>query len=887
MRKFILILICICLFVFSTNGQSVTGTIVSQSSKERIEAVNVFINNSSYQATSDSAGNYILNNIKTGKYTLILSRIGFKTKTQTLDIMENKKYILNFEMVADEKALEEIKVKAKRDKSWERIFGIFEKQFLGEGKPANYCKIINSWVIEFKEQGNQITAEANVPLEIDNQYLGYKINYILKNFMFDGTNVTYAGYVNFSSYFSADSLTNKIWKQNRQKAYYSSDTNFYRALLSKTTEKDAYEGYQDKPGEDPNQRSPYFHQNQSKKMQRISFDTLTEYNLNSKIYTLRIPRRIEVHHPTVEDKKTFYKDKIDDVAWIESKSGIARFNSDGVLLNPNEFVTSGYLAEQRVATMLPLDFNFDFDSKQVKKQNKPIVIDNWIEKPFFVTDKSYYYPKDTISFTGVMYYVNPAYADSLSEIIHIELVDVEGGKVLSKKKIKLLDRSFDGKIPLTDDYVSTKALLLRAYTSWMRNFDDSCYTYRWIPILNESQRIKSFVSSNTLISNFYNYNFTDSLLILSPKKYDLYWGIISIVEANANEDIYPSGFKFSDYIDKKHTTIRNRSSIEKGVSLTGVIDNYKHKSPLYVILVLARKKLSYYAAIDKNGKFSFSNVLLEGIESAVFSFVNEKGKTLELSFKLIDTVQHITWTPAKPLFSSTIRITTDTSSVKWNRSETLKEVVIKAKKAPKPLDALYNTPDYVISAKELFDKSVGTNILTALQGRVPGINIVEMPDEFGFSKLVIRMRGGNTAGGFVRGKNPQPLVLVDGVPFNDVNQLQAIPPSQVERIEVVNRAESMLGIRGYVGVISIITKMSLTNKDSVNPVDSRLTTKVITGYEEPSFLSKSNTIIHWGNERNASLKVNLPKKKAHYLIVAEGILNDGTPYKASMPYEVK
>lgn len=156
-------------------------------------------------------------------------------------------------------------------------------------------------------------------------------------------------------------------------------------------------------------------------------------------------------------------------------------------------------------------------------------------------------------------------------------------------------------------------------------------------------------------------------------------------------------------------------------------------------------------------------------------------------------------------------------------------VIVKAQKPPKPIVSLYKSADYIVQGKDLFDKAVGMNFLVALQGRVPGINIVQILDEAGFPKLVITMRGGSTTGGFLKGTLPQPLVLVDGVPFDNINQLQSLPASQVEWVEVVNRAESLLGLRGYAGVISIITK----NAASLSPTEAPqpdFVRKTIRGY---------------------------------------------------------
>ena len=102
-----------------------------------------------------------------------------------------------------------------------------------------------------------------------------------------------------------------------------------------------------------------------------------------------------------------------------------------------------------------------------------------------------------------------------------------------------------------------------------------------------------------------------------------------------------------------------------------------------------------------------------------------------------------------------------------------------------------------------------TNVAKALQGRLPGVNVISQdgrPD----AEISIRVRGGGSIS-----QSNQPLIIVDGFPVSSLND---IPPSQVESIDVLKDASStaIYGARGANGVILVTTKKGKAGKITVN-----------------------------------------------------------------------
>lgn len=148
----------------------------------------------------------------------------------------------------------------------------------------------------------------------------------------------------------------------------------------------------------------------------------------------------------------------------------------------------------------------------------------------------------------------------------------------------------------------------------------------------------------------------------------------------------------------------------------------------------------------------------------------------------------------------------------------------------------YNTGNISkVTAKEIEEQPVG-NVLQALQGRVPGLNVTSTSGVPGAS-VKIQVRGQNS----IIGGN-DPLILIDGTPFgpnnNDINSLSSainsttaigeangglsafssINPMDIESVEVLKDADAtaIYGSRGANGVILITTKKGKAGNTKFN-----------------------------------------------------------------------
>jgi len=138
-----------------------------------------------------------------------------------------------------------------------------------------------------------------------------------------------------------------------------------------------------------------------------------------------------------------------------------------------------------------------------------------------------------------------------------------------------------------------------------------------------------------------------------------------------------------------------------------------------------------------------------------------------------------------------------------------------------------------VSAEELVGTTGQTTVDGALYGKVPGLNITSSSGAPG-GGFALRLRGISSING-----NNQPLIIVDGVYYNNVeipsglrfasganrgneensgNRLADLDPNDIQNIEILkgSSAAAIYGQRGGAGVILITTKRGQAGKTKIS-----------------------------------------------------------------------
>lgn len=148
---------------------------------------------------------------------------------------------------------------------------------------------------------------------------------------------------------------------------------------------------------------------------------------------------------------------------------------------------------------------------------------------------------------------------------------------------------------------------------------------------------------------------------------------------------------------------------------------------------------------------------------------------------------------------------------------------------------------------EIFNQRKETQVSQALQGAISGVMVTRSGSNGAMGTATIRIRGITTIG------DSNPLVLVDGVPVDDVN---GVSPNDIENISVLKDAASasIYGSRAASGVILITTKRAKTNQLSIqysyeNGVD--ISTKLPSRLGSIDFMNKTNEL-RWNDAGNGA-----------------------------------
>jgi outer membrane receptor for ferrienterochelin and colicins len=107
MKFYLRILLILFSVTCSSQNNSLSGRISDRS--ENLSYVNIYIQNTKFGTSSNDEGHYQIKNIPSGTYKIVVSSLGYKTKTIKITFNKNEKIIQNFSLVSDN-SLDEIVV---------------------------------------------------------------------------------------------------------------------------------------------------------------------------------------------------------------------------------------------------------------------------------------------------------------------------------------------------------------------------------------------------------------------------------------------------------------------------------------------------------------------------------------------------------------------------------------------------------------------------------------------------------------------------------------------------------------------------------------------------------------------------------------------------------
>ncbi|GAB3928259.1 carboxypeptidase-like regulatory domain-containing protein [Mucilaginibacter myungsuensis] len=383
------LILLLTLFPATLFAQStISGRVVSMANKNGVAAASVFLSNTSIGTNTLPDGTYTLKNVRNGQYDLVVTCVGYEPHHYTVLINNTDKAVDVIELMPKVTELKEVTIKydpkdLNSDKANNALRKIqlarFTAEFLGRTANASECKLLNPDILDLYHDPKDNSLRANAPdfLLIQNDALGYKIKYLLTDFYFTPKtgDVYYVGSFIFEP-LTGDEASQRKWMRNRVAAYKGSDMHFLRACIIDMVTEEGFTVYSlTRKNNDARQPDSVI-KAKATAFKMAGFDRGVRDSLKYWAEQANMPKYTEIRSnkpvPTrdyirlTQTKGLFaigypgklqirYKTRALN-ALISFYEPFSFFDNNGVIVNPRSNTMEGAWAFQRVADLLPVDY---------------------------------------------------------------------------------------------------------------------------------------------------------------------------------------------------------------------------------------------------------------------------------------------------------------------------------------------------------------------------------------------------------------------------------------------------------------------------------------------------------------------------------------------------
>ncbi|GAB3319799.1 hypothetical protein GCM10027299_12770 [Larkinella ripae] len=344
-----------------------TGYVTDATTGKPMPLANVYINGSTRGAITDEKGFYTLAGVPLGTVEIAVSFVGYQPASQKIRFDTPAPQKADFRLKESEQMLDAVTVRG-NPKSWERHLRQFKKQLFGEPF-GGQCVLVNSEVLDFKEDNGHLYATANEPLIIDNQALGYRLMYALQHFDAAASgNVFSAGTARFEELKPENERVANRFRRNRLVAYQGSIRHLLASLIDNTFGQAGFLVYQEDATKpiSTERRSITLAAavNDYKRLLPIQASALIQPGRLATERRLVSPRKLIVFYTNAVSGFSPYPDARYAYTEIRLPAGQLQMTVNGVITMPEGMEAKGSMADDRLSTMLPADWKPDGNEKE-------------------------------------------------------------------------------------------------------------------------------------------------------------------------------------------------------------------------------------------------------------------------------------------------------------------------------------------------------------------------------------------------------------------------------------------------------------------------------------------------------------------------------------------
>jgi hypothetical protein len=348
----------------------VTGWVRTYTDKMPMHGVNVFVNGTTIGAITDIYGNYRLPELDAGNHLLVFSHVGYEMIAYPLEVKDGQAFRVNGLMNEKINELKGVEIHSNPlvdESQFAKYLKLFTKEFIGRSSNASKCSIYNPEVLDFgkDDEGNLSWVEASEPILMINMSLGYRVTFELEYFEMEEKETNFYVKARFENIQSENNRDRKKWKKNRLKTYRGSAQHFFKALIADRIEEEDFEMYfQDETGRDS-----------------VMIDRASVLQKNvSNLWSLNLSRPLAISYKRELESLQYLKDakEVDDAMMfffqrnqlmhedkpkfqrsvlngIEASS--VKLDISGKVLEPKNLAVRGYWSWERMADLMPIDYN--------------------------------------------------------------------------------------------------------------------------------------------------------------------------------------------------------------------------------------------------------------------------------------------------------------------------------------------------------------------------------------------------------------------------------------------------------------------------------------------------------------------------------------------------
>jgi hypothetical protein len=839
----------------------ISGQVKDFKSGQFLKNAEVFIDNSLNRVATDDKGYFLLEGLKPGVYRVGCAAPGFETTYQTVRLDKNEKYLLFIlkkdagKKISDKLLIAEI---LSQISSQNKIIPGWNERFVLKSAQFKYVD---------EETGRRIYGK----FEAENLALGYLVKcHVLS---YTKTNPVYL--LVFYPMKGTEE-EQKIWEQNRFITYQYGVNNFLESILQNTYHINGYK-ILDENG------TP------------VSPENFLTIGYSGEANRLTLNGRLKIIMGTSEEG---YE------SWVEADGRIV-FSDDGLILNSDSVRVGGVFDEKGLSFQLPQEYTPPADKKIFR-------LEPYFEKAYLHLDKPYYLPGDTIWFKAYMNYNYLELIESLSTVLHVELIDQhDGGRILFEKQLKIEDGEAWGEFVIPQTY-SSDYLAIRAYTNWQRNYGDDQFFIKYLPVIKRTSNVigekRELQTNNRVYIKFEKRQYKPrekisfSVRVHNEANQQVSaWMSVSVTDVSMVRLLTDSITIINKHpIKPLSQTTKINYPLERGLTVSGQFFTEAGK-PAMVSITMMSQRLNYPAfnfTTDMYGKFSVAGH--EFYDSLSLRYEAKMGKKLLYDGRL--AIDERKAAPLKLNWPAPLT-NVERADFKIDKNTTvLNEVIIEAKRIAEEqaknnepvILRPFGDPDYILEGNRLNYGAV--NVIEMMRGKIPGliINFNGIDYEIRFAR----------SGAFAR--QTQPLIMVDDQPMGGTPQmaLLSINPADVVAIEVTSRLNALYGSTGGDGVIAVYTKGGglrgrFEEYESVKEIKLKgfTTPAKFYGVNHTAHFIPPNsdfrTTLYWNPSVISSTRSGADlitfyasDSSGPYLVTIEGVTSEGKPFRTEQLIEL-